>query len=317
MSSQRSAGRRTGFTLIELLVVIAIIAVLVSLLLPAVQQAREAARKAQCKNNLKQIALAMHNYHGTSRSLPIGVSTAWGFTWTSAILPQLDQQPLQEAFPDPLSDSGWYGGTDARSEAIKTVMRHPVSTFMCPSQSDGPTEPRDVNGLTGRAMSSYSVSTGGDAVSDNLTSGSTIGMDTSDGLFHAVRMNTATPLGRVFGFKDVKDGLTQTVMVGEVIYELEPSPGCNICDRFLFFMPNADSGNGSDFSEAMASTRFQINSDPAADMNAAEISFASSHSGGANVAMGDGSVQFIPDTIELDIWQGMGSRKGGEVFEMP
>src|SRR5947209_5924470 len=89
---------RLGFTLIELLVVIAIIAVLIALLLPAVQAAREAARRSQCVNNLKQVGLGMHNYHDVNGSLPPGVkSCCWG-TWLVFMLPQLEQQPLFNAW---------------------------------------------------------------------------------------------------------------------------------------------------------------------------------------------------------------------------
>ena len=91
-------SRRFGFTLIELLVVIAIIAVLIALLLPAVQSAREAARRAQCTNNLKQIGLAMHNYHDQQGTLPYGLKgCCWG-TWLISVLPYIEQQPLFNAW---------------------------------------------------------------------------------------------------------------------------------------------------------------------------------------------------------------------------
>jgi prepilin-type N-terminal cleavage/methylation domain-containing protein len=99
-------SKRSGFTLIELLVVIAIIAVLIALLLPAVQQAREAARRSQCKNNLKQIGLALHNYHDMANSFPIGVNSSfigtggqrWGVSFWTLLLPYLDQAPVYNQF---------------------------------------------------------------------------------------------------------------------------------------------------------------------------------------------------------------------------
>jgi prepilin-type N-terminal cleavage/methylation domain-containing protein len=105
--------RRRGFTLIELLVVIAIIAILIALLLPAVQQAREAARRSQCRNNLKQIGLALHNYHDNFNTFPIGNRTAttggWGQSWWVGVLPYLDQAPLYNGINQNIPDSGFTG----------------------------------------------------------------------------------------------------------------------------------------------------------------------------------------------------------------
>ncbi len=128
--------RRRGFTLIELLVVIAIIAVLISLLLPAVQSAREAARRAQCTNNLKQIGLAMHNYANVQDTLPPGwKGCCWG-TWLIFVMPYLEQQPLYNSWN--FSGNNLWGGnydTPFRygGAANLTVSSTRVSTFYCPS----------------------------------------------------------------------------------------------------------------------------------------------------------------------------------------
>ncbi|NQV25774.1 MAG: DUF1559 domain-containing protein [Rhodopirellula sp.] len=136
---------RKGFTLIELLVVIAIIAILVALLLPAVQQAREAARRSQCKNNLKQIGVALHNYHDVFSCLPNGtVASAvggWGTSWWVRILPYTDQPALFEqmdfngAHPGWTHNTGAEGGfpTSAGYRNGQAASRNPISFMMCPS----------------------------------------------------------------------------------------------------------------------------------------------------------------------------------------
>lgn len=309
--SQRTTFRKCrGFTLIELLVVIAIIAILVALLLPAVQQAREAARRTQCKNNMKQLGLAMHNYHDTHNSLPLGVHAAWGMSWTWAILPYIEQTAVFDIMPDPVSDSGWWGGTDQRSLDLIRLAQTGMPTFICPSQPDGPREGRNINGLTERGIGSYLACAGGDAQHDNLGAN---GMDRSNGLFHAVRMNTGSPRGRTFRLRDVTDGLSNTVLIGEAEYNLDANKGCDICDRYLFYHMNADSGNGSDFSEVLGSTYYSIN--PDAQNNAErECAFGSFHTGGANILLGDGRIRFVSENVDLvEVWRALGSRDGGEV----
>jgi prepilin-type N-terminal cleavage/methylation domain-containing protein len=302
--------RRAGFTLIELLVVIAIIAVLIALLLPAVQQAREAARRTQCKNNIKQLGLALHNYHDTFNTLPIGAHAAWGHMWTWGVLPQLEQTALYNVMPQPINDSGAAPdtNTDARSKSIQQVSKTAVSTFFCPSQPGGQKDSTVINGLGGRAISNYLGNAGGDATNDNLGAG---GMDRSNGMFNAIQMNTTTPVGRVFALRDAIDGVSSTLLLGEAYHELD-GQRCDDCDRMSFFSDSLDGSNGSDFSECMGSTFYPLNT--YLGKAQAEISFGSFHVGGAHFAMSDGSVRFVSDNIDNTLWRAMGSRNGGEAI---
>jgi len=139
----RHDSRLNGFTLIELLVVIAIIAVLIALLLPAVQQAREAARRSQCKNNLKQMGLALHNYHETYNKLPLGAIYPWSgaTSWRFSVLPYLDQQQSgNEYVSQLLSDSQFISAYDRRRECLYSSVNRGDSasfflSFQCPEQS--------------------------------------------------------------------------------------------------------------------------------------------------------------------------------------
>jgi prepilin-type N-terminal cleavage/methylation domain-containing protein len=309
MNRHRLSKRGSGFTLIELLVVIAIIAILIALLLPAVQQAREAARRSQCRNNLKQLGLAMHNYHDVNLSLPIGAYAGWGQSWTWAVLPYVEQAPLFARMPTPVNDNGFWGGTDQRSLDLIALARTAVPVFLCPSMPEGPKENKNINGPAGRAMSTYLANAGGDARNDNLGAN---GMDRSNGLFHAVAMTTA-PVGRTFKFRDAIDGLSNTVLIGEAEYNLSSTRGCNICDRYLFYHMNFDSGNGGDFSEVLGSTYYRINT-KAKNNSERECAFGGIHTGGTHILFGDGKVKFMSESIDLvNVWRPLGSRAGGEV----
>lgn len=186
---------RYGFTLIELLVVIAIIAILVALLLPAVQQAREAARRSSCKNNLKQFGLAMHNYHDVHNVFPPMSNAGWGssnttqFSWTVHVLPFVEQSAMYDA----LKGSAQTAGLPVPWSPNAVMQVGNIATFLCPSDP--------LPGTFSGGPISYKVSTGDQAYQND---------------------EDATPRG-MFGrnskvsFRDVTDGTSNTIMMGERI----------------------------------------------------------------------------------------------------
>lgn len=315
----RSIQRKRGFTLIELLVVIAIIAILISLLLPAVQQAREAARRTQCKNNLKQIGLALHNYHDTSNSLPSGsivllnaAGTTYyghGWTWHASILPYMDQANMYEQIQGP-NDGGLgaeLGGTTSPKQMLagKTVM----SVFWCPSQPDvtqgvqkGGYSPSNYNGNMGTLIG-YS--------GDNCYGGSVTtaaGMRAPGGCMNA---NGIFFISSSVKFRDVTDGLSNTIFVSEVIDSGGDAGrlGGGGSDRKHCFSGGADSNPPTEMSEYLIAAE---SNDPINQYT--EEAAGSFHVGGAQFALGDGSVRFISENISMSIYQGISTRAGGEVI---
>jgi prepilin-type N-terminal cleavage/methylation domain-containing protein/prepilin-type processing-associated H-X9-DG protein len=210
---------RRGFTLIELLVVIAIIAVLIALLLPAVQSAREAARRAQCINNLKQIGLAMHNYHSTNGTFPLGGTVAaaysntytagWG-TWSAhaLMLGYLEQAPLYNA-----ANFSWAPAMGPGWAINSTVSTSPLNAFVCPS--DGMSPDRGTNSAYNNNITAASAS---DALLNNYMA--SLGPCT---LYQAWAYNGPDTPGvftqgfRSYGVQNITDGTSNTIAFGETL----------------------------------------------------------------------------------------------------
>jgi prepilin-type N-terminal cleavage/methylation domain-containing protein/prepilin-type processing-associated H-X9-DG protein len=330
---------RPAFTLVELLVVIAIIGVLVALLLPAVQAAREAARRSQCTNNLKQEALAIINFHDAKKHQPQyhaafppsgsggsgssrggGAAANWtynystdpGPTWAVLILPYMEQQQLFQSFNKDVP----MNHADNRDEVQQIV-----PTFICPSAesaqepvmersnaarsnptpslglyyavSMGPTEPDSCNFCPEKNGSATSYCCNGDSYGTGPFDGNP---DSSTGMFgrnHLMRR-----------FKEVTDGLSNTILLGETIPEH--------CIYQAQYGPNF----------SLAGTQIPLNtfeprcSQPPGCHNLA-CGFKSYHPGGALFAFVDGSVHFIPEAIEYRLFNHLGTRAGDDIASIP
>jgi len=290
-----SPRRRSGFTLIELLVVIAIIGVLVSLLLPAVQQAREAARRSQCSNNLKQIGLAIHNYHDAFNILPSSepgstgaMSRASAFT---SILPYIDQTPVYNLYNFSLGNS-----------AIENqpAVSQKIAVYICPSASIRRAVPIDGCDANNRAPGTYAVCTGsldpwGLFIPGNPPNNGAI-INPSSG---KVRIG------------DIRDGTTQTLMVGESAWNIPDylftSGPCNGQVRWGFTYWS------SPYPTATAFTT-QAPFNPRSGGSAVTSRFRSDHQGGVvGFVMCDGSVRFISQNINQATLDALGTRAGSEV----
>lgn len=265
--------QRFGFTLIELLVVIAIIAILIALLLPAVQQAREAARRTQCKNNLKQLGLALHNYHDVHLAFPPGfilqeADGGYNWTWTVMVLPFIEQGVLFDQL-----DAGPTTCTQALGVADSlSAMVTPLSAWRCPSAS-GP----DLN-------------TAWPALGDDLALSNYVGVNNSallvvsggDGVFgrnSKLRM------------RDVTDGTSNTVGVGERAWSLS---GVQL-EAGRLFMQN-DATVVASLVSSLAAGAPPLNcTSPVADC---QTGFSSVHTGGAQFLMMDGAVRFVSENID-------------------
>lgn len=306
--------RSRGFTLIELLVVIAIIAVLIALLLPAVQQAREAARRSQCKNNLKQLGLAMQNYHDIFKCFPFGFD-ARETLWHAQVLPQIDQTPL---FKTLIWDENGLGNWNATGSPNLKACETVIAVFRCPSMP----QPEHVNNesIPGRVPNSYRGCAGSNVYSDDA---STI----PPGVPPGAKSLEQVPLdGMMFGcssvkMSDVRDGTTNTIMFGESYTDHAYVKDGQGMDFWQMGSPQSGGWNpggtgGTEYSEGLGSTGPKLNSrlDPTVNGVLMEMSFGSYHTSGAHFGLVDGSVRFISENVDLRAYRGLGSRNGRETL---
>lgn len=291
-------SHRRGFTLIELLVAIAIIAILIALLLPAVQQAREAARRTQCKSNLKQFGLGLHNYHDNNRVLPsgwIGVSpgnvvdpegpSGWG--WGAMVLPQVDQSPFFKKLDMRVSATA-----PANASFIQTVL--PV--FRCPSDV-GP-ETWVINDET----SGMPITTL--ATANYVAAFGTTELEDCEGQplpFQCVG-NGASYHNSSVRFSHIRDGLSTTVLVGE--RKSDQSRGWHST------WVGVVAGGEEAFTRILGGADHVPNFEGGLHFD----DYSSHHNNGAHFVMGDGSVRFINSTIDLAVFRGLNTTQGREVI---
>ena len=294
---------RCGFTLVELLVVIAIIGILVGLLLPAVQAAREAARRMQCSNNLKQHGLALLNYESTYKRFPIGFTDTaptnamlkdGGWSWMCAILPYIEQNSLYNTLDLKLHPFGT--GSNAANKAACAV---PLSAFRCPSDIAPLTKASNLsnaNGTAALAVTSYCGVLGSFDGQWCLASGTTNVV--------GVRNHGLLVVNSSRRISEVTDGTSNVFAVGEVSYRLLNAAG-NGSDR-QYILGNVTTGggplcssNGANNNGAhlhLRANRRKLNGPLATGVK--HEAFHSFHTGGAQFAFVDGSIHFISDSIQ-------------------
>ncbi len=317
MDLRRVTHKRSAFTLIELLVVIAIIATLVAILLPAVQQAREAARRSTCKNNLKQLALAMHNYHDVNNTLPLfGIDRDSGdtFSWYARILPYIEQSALY----DTLNFSARPNSCDAQSLPNRPFRTALIPTMMCPSENSVVGEQNDTGNCWQTRRLSYSANMGN----------SNIGQENPnnwDGVWTYNFEGAPFKMGQCKRFADITDGLSNTLLIAEVPINQNSNgwqggyatPILAAGAGFTTYLsPNTtasiDSGRqcwgaNDDFSgRKLLCHKFNT-------WQSATFASMSLHQGGVQTALCDGSVRFVSENIDLREWREASTTQGGKV----
>lgn len=328
---------KRGFTLIELLVVIAIIAVLIALLLPAVQQAREAARRSQCKNNMKQIGLAFHNYHDTLRVFPMGVSWNDAPNWRIMLLPYLDQATLYNNLPGIKNGNGFWShspgsgttiGYGSGNDAIRNLI---INVYACPSTS--------LPQISGAALAWYGMQPDYVGIMGTYPDplGRTTGQTGCAGVIGCASDNPCnqgllTPFASK-GIRDCTDGTSNTLLVAE------QSGAVNGNDRSANYLGGfygyANTGPGSWnagtaletltggcwYPGGVTTVRYSpnayIKSSPPTPANAQYSSNSvinSFHTGGVHALLSDGAVRFLSDNISFTVLQNLAARDDGQVI---
>lgn len=309
-----TVGKRAkrGFTLVELLVVIAIIGVLIALLLPAVQQAREAARRMQCSNNLKQLGIAMHNYHDTFQTFPVGSYACCYGTWQVAILPFIEQSAMYNIYhhDNKFEDSSYRYGM-ATNFPVTTSR---IAALTCPSDTPNAPIGTAPNQLTSH---NYVVNFG----NTNYSQGTVNGVTFKGAPFTIHASDTQTD--RSYGFRHISDGTSNTMLMAEVLQgtgkDLRGFSWWSVGTNFSAYLgPNSSQPDNMDSAGNCVNTpQANLPCTVATSSNPIMTASRSRHPGGIQAVLCDGSVRFFAETINIDSWRALASTQGGEVITDP
>src|SRR4051812_43252809 len=325
--------RDRGFTLVELLVVIAIIGILVALLLPAIQSAREAARRAQCVNNIKQLGIAMQNYHDVRKKLPMGsYSCCWG-TWQMAVLPFIEEQQLADAYqwsPNIATghlDIGYdnayqYSSDDPAGSTTHNppvhnlqVVKHRIATLTCPSD-----EPQvNVKFVPGGTYHNYVANYGN---TNHIGSSPLLATPALPkyGGSPFIAYDPNPPIPKQTTFKQIVDGLSKTLMFSETVQGHDDDLRGFTWWGFSAGFESISAPNSNDVDYLQQAPYCQPTTNPPCSPATTAVASLpraiarSRHPGGVNVVMCDSSVQFVVDDVDLDTWRAASTTKGLEVY---
>ncbi len=306
---------------------IAIIAILVGLLLPAVQKVREAASRAKCQNNLKQIGLGLHNFHDANNGFPEGAVSGRGAGWTAFLLQYIEQGVVFDylglvnegddfATVSPGFAAPSFASTNVDQRNVAACETN-FDVFRCPSFAG----PKNVYSLDAdwmvqrRAPCNYIGNAGTPTTDHTTSSGTEPVMKSLDGVFY---ISSRVKIGQI------TDGTSSTILVGEAVPEVPAvtsaketrAPSGGRKDHWAIGSDDIDTGD-YDASEFFGSTAAPLNvpvvptSDPAWPLY--ELSFGSMHTGGANVVLADGSVRFVTNGITAGNWKSLGTRAGNDL----